>query len=227
LEEHPIRLTVSDELERTRLTVFFRLLLAIPLLLWMIVWGITVVFAAIANWFATLAQGRSPQSIHEFLAAYVRYVTHIYAYLYLAADRYPRFLGQSDYPVDVQIAAPAAQSRWKVGFRIVLAIPAFIFSSALLGSGVNTLTPGRQGLFGAGGLAGASALLGWFAALFTGRMPHGLRNAGALALRYSAQSAAYLLLLTERYPYVGPTAIAPGQPATLQAGVGLPTPELG
>jgi hypothetical protein len=41
-------------------------------------------------------------------------------------------------------------------------------------------------------------------ALFLGRMPDGLRNLGAYALRYSAQTDAYLYLLTERYPDAGP-----------------------
>ena len=34
----------------------------------------------------------------------------------------------------------------------------------------------------------------------------GLRAAGIYALRYSSQVGAYLLLLTERYPYTGPAA---------------------
>ena len=32
-QQHPIRIVVNDDLQRTRLTVFFRLILAIPLLL--------------------------------------------------------------------------------------------------------------------------------------------------------------------------------------------------
>ena len=47
-------------------------------------------------------------------------------------------------------------------------------------------------------------MLGWFASLATGRMPLGLRNAGAFALRYLAQVNAYLLLVTPAYPYSGP-----------------------
>jgi hypothetical protein len=47
-------------------------------------------------------------------------------------------------------------------------------------------------------------LLGWWAALFTGRMPEGLRNLGAVSLRYSAQATAYLFLVTERYAYAAP-----------------------
>ncbi len=37
---HPIALTLSDDLKRNRLTVFFRLILVIPHLIWLSLWGI-------------------------------------------------------------------------------------------------------------------------------------------------------------------------------------------
>jgi hypothetical protein len=49
-------------------------------------------------------------------------------------------------------------------------------------------------------------VLGWFASLVRGEMPLGLRNVGALALRYQQQVGAYLSLVTPSYPYSGPTA---------------------
>src|SRR4051812_41700316 len=61
---HPITLVVRDDLERTRLTVFFRLILAIPHFIWLTLWTIAAVFAAIANWFATLFEGTPPQALH-------------------------------------------------------------------------------------------------------------------------------------------------------------------
>jgi len=36
-----------------------------------------------------------------------------------------------------------------------------------------------------------------------------MRNAGALALRYGAQTHGYLLMLTDAYPYSGPCLEAP------------------
>ena len=91
----PIRVTVADDLRRSRLTVFFRLLLAIPHLVWLMLWGIAVFFALIANWFATLFSGRSPRGLHDFLAAYMRYQTHVYAFLQLVANPFPGFTGRS------------------------------------------------------------------------------------------------------------------------------------
>jgi hypothetical protein len=182
----PIRLQADEELHRTRLTVFFRLLLAIPHLIWLYLWGILALLAAIVNWFATLFAGRSPEGLHRFLAAFVRYSLHVYAYLLLTADPFPAFTPAGGYPVDLSIEPPRDQNRWKVGFRIVLAFPALLVTSAY------------------GSVMYLAAVLGWFAALATGEMPRGLRSAQTLALRYSAQTYGYVLLLTESYPYSGP-----------------------
>jgi hypothetical protein len=191
----PIRLQVTDGLERSRLTVFFRVLLAIPHIIWLILWTIVAFFASIANWFATLVRGTSPDALHRFLAAYVRYQTHVYSYLYLVANPFPGFTGkQGSYPIEPLIEGPRERNRWKVFFRLVLVLPAGLLNSAY------------------GGLLAIVALLGWFATLATGRMPRGLRNAGALALRYAAQTNGYALLLTDHYPYSGPTTMEPPLP---------------
>jgi hypothetical protein len=38
VNEHPIHLLLSDDLKRSRLTVFFRLLLALPHMVWLSLW---------------------------------------------------------------------------------------------------------------------------------------------------------------------------------------------
>jgi Domain of unknown function (DUF4389) len=187
LPEHPVPIVVTDDLERPRLTVVFRLLLAIPHLVWLLLWFFPVWFATIAAWFAALFTGRVPSALHRFIAAYVRYATHVFAFLFLVGRRFPGFTGRAgSYPVDVEIAPPERQNRWKTFFRFFLAIPALILGSAL------------------NGVAFLVAFLGWWYALVTGRMPEGLRNLGAACLRYSAQTYAYLFLLTDRYPYSAP-----------------------
>src|ERR1700760_4185223 len=116
--EHPIRLVVNDDdLERLRITVFFRALLAVPHFIWLLLWSIAALLAAIVSWFATLLLARSPEPLHRFLAAYVKYVTHFYPSLHLATERYPSFDGPDGYAVDLIIAAPARQSRLSVLFR--------------------------------------------------------------------------------------------------------------
>ncbi|HEX2088140.1 MAG TPA: DUF4389 domain-containing protein [Solirubrobacteraceae bacterium] len=185
--EHPVRLELTDELRRDRWLVAFRYVLAMPHFAWQGLWTLLAVPAAIAGWFAALALGRLPARLHRFLARYVRYWAHVNAFFYLGGGLFPGFAGrEGSYPVDVVIAPPERQSRWTIAFRLILALPPLALASAVFGVAV---------------LAGIG---GWFAALFTGRMPQGLRNVVAFGVRYSAQSFAYVVLLTPRYPYSGP-----------------------
>ena len=48
------------------------------------------------------------------------------------------------------------------------------------------------------------AFLVWWYALVRGSVPEGLRNLGVACIRYQEQASAYLLLLTDRYPYAAP-----------------------
>ena len=180
---HPIRLVVNDDLERTRLTVFFRLILAIPLFLWFTLCGVIATLALIVNWFATLAVGRSPDGLHTFLATFLRFATHVRAYVLLIADPYPGFTGrEGSYPIDLEVAPPEDQNRLTVLFRIILAIPALFVTNIL------------------SHLSELLAIFSWFIALVTGRVPEGLRNFAALALRFETQTFAYVMLLTGGYP---------------------------
>lgn len=179
---HPIRLAVTDDLRRSRLTVFFRLLLAIPHLVWLTLWSFAAWIAVVVAWIVGLVAGRVPDGLHGFMAAYTRYYTHLSAYLWIAADPFPGFTGAPGYPVDVDIAPAAPQSRLTILFRLVLAIPAAIVMSVLQN------------------VAWIVAFLAWFYALFTGRMSQGMRDLQAYCLRYQAQTYGYLLLLTQRYP---------------------------
>jgi Domain of unknown function (DUF4389) len=182
---HPVRLRITDDLRRTRLTAAFRLILVIPHLLWAALLGVVAVFAVIANWFATLVTARSPDGLHNFLAGYLRYVTHVTAYLFLIADPYPRFFllqEAAEYPVDLEIDPPVAQNRWTVAFRIILAIPALIVANILRN------------------LSTVLAIFSWVMAVLQARVPEGIRNFAALALRYETQTYAYVALLTQRYP---------------------------
>jgi Domain of unknown function (DUF4389) len=219
-DEHPIRLSVTDDLERSRLTVLFRWLLAIPHYVWLAVWGIAAFFAVIANWVCTLVLGRSPGALHRFLAAYVKYVTQLYAYLNLAANPYPQFDGRPGYPVDVMIADPVRQRRWTVAIRGLLALPAVLIAGALTGepnglsgptTGTGTRTAHHQGFHlnfvSFGGLVHIVALLAWFVAIARARSPRGLRDAAAYGIGYGAQLWSYLFLLTDRYPECDPQTL--------------------
>ena len=181
-DPHPIHLVVTDTLERNRLTVFFRLLLAIPHFVWLTLWGIAVWFAVIAAWFVGIFTGRVPDGLHGFIAGYLRYLTHVYAYASIAADPFPSFSGDSGYPIDVEFAPAVPQGRLSILFRFFLYIPAAIVLALL------------------GYVAQVVAFLAWIYALLVGKLHPGLRDVLAYWLRYNAQALGYICLLTRRYP---------------------------
>jgi len=165
--------------------VLLRVVFAIPHLVWVYVWGIAATLFTIAAWFATLVRGRNPQGLHDFLAAYLRYSTWVWSYVFLISDPFPSFGGAPGaYPLDVEVDPPERQNRWTVAFRLVLVIPVLLIES-LVESVVHAI-----------------AFLGWFVGLALGRMPEGMRNFGVFGLGYRAKTFGYLMLLTGRYPAI-------------------------
>ena len=179
---HPISVSVDEDLERTRITVLFRPILAIPHLLWLAIWGIAVFGAVVVSWFATLFRGSTPLGLHDFIARYVQYATHVSGYVTFLADPYPGFLASTPYPVYAKIAPPTAQDRWITGFRLILAIPALILAQVLQDVWL------------------VITLFSWVMILLNGSQPEGLRNIGAWILRFQVQTSGYLALLTDSYP---------------------------
>jgi len=180
---HSVRLVVFDDLKRSRLTVFFRLLLLLPHLVWQYIWALAAGGCVIINWFVVLIMGRSPEDLHLFLVRVLRYRTHLISYTFLVSNPYPRFFGrEGDHPVDLEIDGPERQPRLVTLFRLVLAIPAFLLAYVFLF------------------VMSVVAVIGWFVAVVIGRMPKGMRDLSAYCLRYEAQTAAYLMALTSRYP---------------------------
>lgn len=182
----PLRL--DDDLRRSRVTVFFRPLLALPHVVWSILWGSIVVLATIANWFVAVARGRPAEALHRFVSRFVRYQVHLNAFLYLAANPFPGFVGApGSYPVDVELPPIERQHRASIFFRALLAVPALFIAAAL------------------GYTIAVAALLVWIFALVRGKTTPGLRDLTAAILRLSIEAYAYLLLVSSRFPYLGLT----------------------
>jgi hypothetical protein len=178
-----VRLVVHDDLRRWRLTVLLRWLLALPHLALASLWLYLALIVAIVNWVILLARGRLPGGLHDWTARAVRYWTHVQSYIWLVADPFPGFRGwYGTYPVDVAVEPPQPQARWKTLIRLVLVIPAYVL--------MTVLTTVLQ----------VVAVIAWLIALALGRVPRGMRDLMAYCLRYSVQTYAYLLLLTDRYP---------------------------
>lgn len=77
--------------KRNRLTIFFRVLLAIPqmIVLWFI--GIAMYVVIVIAWFAVIILGRWPNGLRSFVLGALRWQTRYSAYVSLLTDAYPPF----------------------------------------------------------------------------------------------------------------------------------------
>ena len=121
-------------------------------------------------------------------------------------------LAGTDHPVNVEIApARPPRDRLTVAFRPILAIPHLLMIGCPIAVALGwswQSEPGSTHEWGAsGGVLGAvaalTALIAWFAILFTGRHPDGLWNLAAFYLRWRVRATAYVTLLRDEYPPFG------------------------
>src|SRR3954447_6814599 len=118
----------------SRLTTFFRYLLAIPLLIIAMFLGLALYVCVIIAWFAIVFTTRYPDGLYTFNARVVRWLARLSSYLHLAADPYPPFdLDEhTEYPVRVPIGPPKeSYSRLKTGCRMIIGIPVMLINYAL------------------------------------------------------------------------------------------------
>jgi hypothetical protein len=183
---HPVHIAVSDDLKRSRLTIFFRGLLAFPHLIWMALWGVAAAVVRFLTWIVGSFTGELPTGMHNFLAGYARYSTFVTGYRLYVSQPFPPFSGKAGAyaPIEVVLPEPQPQSRLSIFFRPILSIPAVLM------------------LF----LWGIWAILVQFAAffycLFMGRISAGMHRRLANYLRYNTEATAYRFRLTDSYPSV-------------------------
>jgi hypothetical protein len=165
-------------------------LLAIPHLVIVQVLGYVSEIIAFISWFAILFTGRLPAGLANFQAMYLRYYLRTATYAGFLREEYPPF-GFATTAADpgddprVQVGfVPELEDRNRltVAFRLILAIPQLIVLAAL-----------TVALFVVGVIA-------FFAVLFTGRWPEGLRDFALGVGRWFLRVQAYLVLLTDEYP---------------------------
>jgi hypothetical protein len=164
--------------------------LAIPHFIILYFLGIASFAISVVSWFAILFTGVLPVGMANFQAMYIRYSARVIAYSAFLREEYPAFAfsqtaaDPGDDPrlrIDLQPSLEN-RNRMTVGFRWILAIPHFI-ALAFLGMVTYVLI-----------------IIGFFAVLFTGRWPAGLRDFGLGVGRWFLRANAYILLLTDEYP---------------------------
>ena len=181
---YPVTFEADYVDRRSRLTAFFRLILAIPLAIWLYVYAILAYIAVVIAWFAILITGTYPQGLYDFVAGFTRFLARFTAYTVLLCDPYPSFGGSDDpaYPVRMQFERLESYDRLKTLFRIILAIPILVLRYVM-----NLMLE-------------IGAIAAWIVIVITGKMPLGLFDLMVLANSYMARSDAYIYLLSETYP---------------------------
>jgi hypothetical protein len=117
---------------------------------------------------------------------------------------------RAPHPVDLRVAPmEGKRNRMTTGFRLFLAVPHLLLVGAPVAAAL-TWTMSDRGAgpgWGSGGVlgaaAGVSALIAWFAILFTGTYPEGLRALVTYYLRWRVRAVAYTALLRDEYPPFG------------------------
>jgi hypothetical protein len=203
---YPVTVNVEPSLtSRNRLTVAFRLILAIPHLVLVGGVGVAVGVArqgdrtttagseggllgavagllAIVSWFTIVFTGTHINGIRQWTAFYLRWRVGALAYLMLLEDGYPPF-GDGPYPASIEIVDPVGpRDRLTVGLRLLLAMPHFVVLLFVLLAWEFT------------------TIAAWFVILVTGTYPPRLYEFGVGALRWKLRVESYLLLLVDDYP---------------------------
>ena len=92
--------------------------------------------------------------------------------------------------IEVGFASPDRQNRWTVGFRFILAIPHLFWLTLVTFAAFFVV------------------VIGWFAALFIGRLPDWVATFLSIVLQYHTRVYAYLYLMLDDYPPFGPATVA-------------------
>lgn len=180
----PVQVSFSGSAPQSRVTVAFRLLLAIPHIIILLTMAAGAAVVAFIGWFGALFTGRLPVFAADFLTGYLRWLSRAQAYQYLLTDQYPPFtLDDRDYPVRLAVAPEQELNRAAVFFRFFLLIPAWIVQS-VVGYGALTLFQ----------------FASWLIVLVNGQMPDTVHQALSAVLRYNYRVLAFALMLTSTYP---------------------------
>lgn len=200
--DYPATLSIDyPDRERDKLTTFFRLFMAIPILVILILIVGTnteppeegrqtyqsIILAGglfLPTALMIVFRQKYPKWWFDWNVAFIKFSTRVESYLFLLRDEYPST--DDDQAVHIEIPYPDVKqdlNRWLPLVKWFLAIPHYV-ALALLGIG-----------------ALVCIIIAWFSILFTGNYPRSLFDFVVGVLRWSLRVAVYAFLLTtDRYP---------------------------
>ena len=88
---YPVTFEADYIEQRSRLTTFFRFILAIPIIILRYVINLLLEVAAFAAWFVILVLRRMPRGLFDMMVLANSYVARSDAYLFLLTETYPPF----------------------------------------------------------------------------------------------------------------------------------------
>ncbi|MDH3706717.1 MAG: DUF4389 domain-containing protein [Acidimicrobiia bacterium] len=188
---YPVVLSVSDSQSVDNWRPLVHWLLVIPHLFAASILTLIAQILAFFCWFIILATGRLPPRIANFQVMLLRFNYRAYGFMWGLSIDYPPFTfdergGKDDITIDIDPDIDH-RNRLTVLVRFVLMIPLVIVAL------VYSL-----------GMAFIGAVA-WFAVLFTGTYPLGLRMMMVGLFQWALRFQAYGWLLVDRYPPFGAT----------------------
>lgn len=186
--DYPVRAGLNAPIEVARWRVIGNYILGIPHFLLLYVYNLVAEVFLIAGWFAALFTGRMPEGIGNFVAGVHRYQWRVMTYILFLREDYPSFSLPSGYsepggdPAWLQITPTEKYSRAAVFFRGLLAIPQMVFGLVLFIAFYVVW------------------IVAFFAVLFTGRWPEGLRKFALGVGFWMVRTNAWYSLLADKYP---------------------------
>lgn len=199
---YPVDLDVEPpEGARNRVTVFFRLILAVPVILLLDLFvqysssyvadgggGTTAAvlggFLFLPTLLLLLFRHRYPRWWFDFNVQLLAFVNRVSMYVYLLRDEYPST--EDRQALNLRVVYPDARQELSRGLPLVKWLLAFPHYVVLFFLGIGLVIVW---------------VIAWFAILFTGRYPRGLFDYTVGVMRWSTRVACYAILLTtDRYP---------------------------
>jgi hypothetical protein len=187
--DYPVGYQLDAPLKVANWRPLVQWILAIPQLFVANVLGQVAELLALISWFIILFTGRMPEGMANFMSMALRYQHRAYSYAMFLREPYPPFdftmtgddPGGDPLRVDIR---PQLENRNRltVGLRFLWIIPIALFL-ALVGIAMFFVM-----------------IIAFFAVLFTGAWPEGLRSFVIGVERLAARVGAYAYLLVDDYP---------------------------